>query len=742
MAHWLNSLPSEVSYGLVTAALLGAAAWVYSRLRPDHQGSSREGEGAAVDSLSRPSISIGEIKELHLHPTETHAQAPPVPRSLPRGPLRFFNRKSDIAELEKLLDRSKVSPGPVVAVINGMHGVGKSAIGIHWAREKQGLFPDGALFGDFSKRRRGRSVLPSDVLGEFLESMGTSEMAIPSDLAGKQQLFERRTSERRLLVVLDDVEHDAQALALLPSGAGSVVLVTTNFPLEELLREGAIPLPLQPLDHSMSLELLAEMAGEDRLAKEPTAVDALIEVCGGLPVALCVCGGSLAAHPDRSVSRLAGEITDAAHPLHVLSPSGAYETAAVFEFAYRDLPAQGRLVYRRLGLAPGVDFTAASTAPLANISTAAAAETLDLLVSAHLLDAPAPGRYRPHELVRDHMRESANSQEGARSMTDALLRQVDWYYASLRVADRAVFEDRLRLGDSASPAADGIPKLDHEAAAFEWYDSERRNVMAVLRAAFDREWDDRVWQIAETLWPLAANRKRFSEWIESHQLAVRSAVRLNDSAVEARMRSQLARAYSEQGEPKRAREEMDLALEAVESCDDNLLKASVVEFSGVCRLEDGDIPLALESFSRASSMFASSSSERGQAIQDYHTGWALLRCGDPEAALQPLTEARATMARIGDKLTLGRVLLRRGDALAALRRYGPAKADLTEAIEVLESIGIWFERAQAHEVLAEVAEMENDTREARAQLQGAYRIYREFGHPRADQLLTTLEGSI
>jgi tetratricopeptide (TPR) repeat protein len=737
MEHWLDSLPSEVAYGVITAALIALAAWTYSRLRPSRPDIPSEERGN--NFFNQPTIMVETIEELHLHPAKS--SSPPTPTYLPRGPLRFFNRKSDLADLDEVLEKSRDSPGPTVAVINGMHGVGKSAIGIHWARQKRDLFPGGSLFGDLSKRRHGGKVEPSDVLGEFLEELGTPEMAIPSDLAGKQKLFERRTSNRRLLMVLDDVDHAAQALPLLPAGAGSLVLVTTNFQLDELFREGAMPLPLRPLDRDMSFETLAEMAGKDRLDGEPIAVNALIKVCGGLPVALCVCGGSLAAHPERTVSAIADEIANAPRLLRALSPAGEYEAEAVFDFAYRDLPANGRLVYRRLGLSPGVDFTPSSVAALADISTGEAGKALDLLLSAHLLDAPKPGRHRPHELVREHMQASAEAEEESNTRVDALRRMVDWYYASLQVADRAVFEDRLRLSDLASVEARGVPQIESEASAFDWYDSERRNVMAVLRAAFEHEWDDRVWQIAETLWPLAANRKRFSEWIESHELAIRSAKRHEDRAVEARMRSQLARAFSERGEAGRASEEMADARAAVDACDNEMLKASVTEFGGVCQLEAGDTSLALESFRQARSIFESCGSERGQAIQDYHIGWALVRGGDPKSALQPLAAGQATMERIEDKLTLGRILLRRGEALAHLGRHSPARAELAKAIDTLKDIDIWFERAQAHERLSEVAEAESDPSQARAQLQSAYRIYREFGHPRADQLLIALENS-
>jgi tetratricopeptide (TPR) repeat protein len=729
MVDWLQSLPSELAYGVITAGAVAAGAWLFARLR---RGGIRGDD--SPPQVQGALVAIDTVHELYLGgPVEK-----PVPRDLPLAPIGFVNRKHDLARLDAVLERADKSPGPVVAVLDGMHGVGKSAVGSYWANTMRQRFSGGDLFADFSKRRNAGSVAAEDILGDFLRDLGTPDVAIPVSLADKKKLFRRLTAERRLLVLLDDVDQPAQALNLLPAGAGSLVVVTTTHPLEELLREGARKITITPLDREDAFLLLADMAGKERLKAEAEATEALIGACGGLPVALCVCGARMVAQDGRSVSWLARKVAEAPRPLQELSPAGAFETEAIFQFAYDDLPQQQRLLYRRLGLLPELEFTPPVAAALAGSSREAAAIQLDALHGTHLLDMPGEDRYRAHELVGQHMAARAEIDEADDDREAAVRRLVDWCYGALRAADRAVVEDRLRLSDSVLVEAPDIPSLDAAADAFAWYERERRNVMTLLRVAAERRWDDRVWQFAEALWPLCASHKRFPEWIESHEAAIAASLRLEDPAVEARMRSQLARAFAEKGEHARAEEEMRASRVAVHRCENEMLKASVVEFGGVCLLRAGRPLPAQEAFEEARSMFASCRSTRGTALQDYHLGWTLVLAKQFGDSLSPLERALEVMEAVPDPINVGRILVRKGEALAHLDRRREAETALEEGVAVLDTAGIWYERAEAYEALSGIARQCREPDLARARLQQAYRIYREFGHPRADELLLEL----
>jgi len=711
LSHWFENLPSEIAYGVVTSAVIASGIWGYRRARRSSH---------VLD------VSVG-------NPPSSDA-----PRNLPPAPRQFVNRESELQALDRVLERANQSPAVQVAIVSGLRGVGKSAVGSAWAHRNQDAFVDGILTGDLSRRRSPEGVSVSDVLADFLEELGTSDVAMPSTLAERRRLFERVTRDRRMLVVLDDVDVPAQAQQLLPSGSGSVVLVTSAHRLEELVRGGAQPVIVDPLDDLAARSLLDEFAGGERTASDELGTRTILHACGGLPIALCVCGARLATHPDRSVGWLAEQLEQHAR-LRTLSPTGEFDTSAVFTSSYHDLRQGEAFMYRRLAAHTGADFAPAVAASAADLDLSATIGLLEKLEDAYLLQGIGDGRYRAHELVRAHMVSIAETEEPEASREHASARVIEWYTAAARSADHAVTDERLRLGGGEPVEAENLPELDGPSDAFRWFAVERFNVLEAQREALEREMFERVWQIAEALWPLCASHKRFTEWVSSHRAGVLAGEALGDQRVIARMRSQLARAYAELGRHTEARREMDLALDAVNLTDDERLSASVIEFDGVCRLRAGEFAEALSAFGAARDAFEVAGVRRGVALQDYHIGWALVLAGDDMLALEPLQRAERMMRTIGDEINVGRALTRRGEALMNLGEDELAQTALSDALHSLESAGVEFEQAEAHEALATLAERDQDGARARVHRQRAYRLYRELGHPRAQELLELLE---
>jgi hypothetical protein len=78
--------------------------------------------------------------------------------------------------------------------------------------------------------------------------------------------------------------------------------------------------------------------------------------------------------------------------------------AAAFGLSYADLTLASQRLFRRLGLVPGPDFDAHAAAALGHASVDEAGRCLDELYDQHLITEPAPGRYRLHDLLREHAR--------------------------------------------------------------------------------------------------------------------------------------------------------------------------------------------------------------------------------------------------------------------------------------------------------------------------------------------------
>ena len=652
------------------------------------------------------------------------------PRDFPESwPLRLSDREAEYGLITQILEEAEQERSTRVAVVTGLGGVGKTALSSYWFMQHRHRFHGGQLLGDCSRRGRGNTVDVSDLLATFLRELGADETVIPSTLSERRKLFRQLTSDRKLLIYLDDVEHAAQVTSLLPTGAGSLVLVTSQHRLEELFFDGAQSIALNPLNFATSRLFLTERLGASRLETEEQAVERLIELCDGLPVVLCVCAAKVST--GHSIASVVARIEEAQTPLIEMSGDERHSVRAIFDFAYSELSDCGSILYRSLGLYEGNDIGLPAAAALSGLTETSTEEAMAELEDIHLVEPLSDG-YRLHDLVREHAGNVAAS-DALEMRRAAIGRLINWYYVALRSADRAVTEDRLRLAGDAEITARGTPQFDSTFDAFTWFGREWANALSILRQARDVERFERVWQIAEAMWPFCYNQKRYSLWTEAYSLGVEAAMALDDACVEARMRSCLARAYSDQGEFDRASTEIRQSLSASARCDNDLLRASVLEFDGIMKYERGDAGSALAQFKDARSMFVSAGSQRGTAIQDYQIGKCYLALQANERAIAPLREASAVFLAIGDDIILGRVLLRQGQALLGLMREVEAHHSFSEAMAIAERLDLRHDQAQVLESLAELADAQGNAAEAHQCRESARR--ESIGHPRSSVAL-------
>jgi hypothetical protein len=81
-----------------------------------------------------------------LDPPTGHAVV--VPRLLPADPAAFTGREDELARLHRLVRPGRGPAAPVIAAIDGVAGVGKSALAVHAAHRLAARFPDGCLYAD------------------------------------------------------------------------------------------------------------------------------------------------------------------------------------------------------------------------------------------------------------------------------------------------------------------------------------------------------------------------------------------------------------------------------------------------------------------------------------------------------------------------------------------------------------------------------------------------------------------
>ena len=338
----------------------------------------------------------------------------PAPRTLPWDTADFTGREDELRRITDAVSYIEEHDARAfAAVIDGMPGVGKSALAIHAAHLLADRFPEGQLYADL----RGTSPVPADphaVLASFLRLLGIAPSEMPASDLERAALYRSLLAERRVLVVLDDV-HDVRQLApLVPSSAGSVLLATTRD--RHVGIAGALRVPLSPLTPAEAHTLLGRIAGADRVAAEPEAAQEILAACAGSPLAVRAVGGRLAARPTWRLIELAGRLTDRSRLLDELTFAD-HDVRAAFETGFATLAAEdtrgsGDALVTSLcllGLWNGTELGLPVAAALLGRQPADAERILERLVDLNLLQSPRHGGYLLHALVREFAAEKAAS---------------------------------------------------------------------------------------------------------------------------------------------------------------------------------------------------------------------------------------------------------------------------------------------------------------------------------------------
>ncbi|RKS78921.1 helix-turn-helix protein [Actinomadura pelletieri DSM 43383] len=283
--------------------------------------------------------------------------------------------------------------------IEGMAGVGKTALAVRAAHRLALRFPDGQLFVDLrGHSRKSAPADPGTVLTRLLGSLGVPEARAPRHVDDRAALYRDLLADRRVLIVLDDAAGEDQVRPLLPGGGNSQAIITGRRRLTGLDHVWTVPLDVLPAHDAVSL--FTRTAGADRIADAPADVlTAIVERCGLLPLAVRLAALRLREHPTWTAHGLLDRLTtDRSTELQ----AGGESVAAALDLSYLRLPADQRRAYGLLGSrTPGVFGVAAATT-LLGTPAARARWLLDRLIDAHLLMEPAPFRYRFHVLVREH----------------------------------------------------------------------------------------------------------------------------------------------------------------------------------------------------------------------------------------------------------------------------------------------------------------------------------------------------
>ncbi len=449
-----------------------------------------------------------------------------TPAQLPADITDFTGRRAQLATVAHLAAAAD-RVATVLVVITGKAGVGKTTLAVRAAHRLRVQYPDGQLFVDL--RARAHPLAPVDVLARFLRSLGVDRMAIPDDAEERAALYRSRLADRRVLIVLDNAECEAQLRPLLPGIPGCAVLITSRTRLAGLT--GARLVDLDIFEADQAVELLARLAGPRRVATEPAAATEIVRLCGFLPLALRIAGARLGSRRHWPLSRFETDLADEQHRLDKLR-LGDLDVRASLALSYQSLDGTAQRAFRLLGLLEVRDFAAWSAAAMLDVSQWRAEELVDNLVDMHLLDVAGNGasgqlRYRFDNLLRAYARELARAQETQTDRRAALDRAFGGWLALAEAAARhltsATFAQTFAAGTCWRPDEAMLTAVISDPCG--WFKVEWPAVASAVEQAFSVGSGQLGWALGVRLARIFLIRGYYDDWRQVCELMLAGARR-------------------------------------------------------------------------------------------------------------------------------------------------------------------------------------------------------------------------
>lgn len=635
-------------------------------------------------------------------PGSTRGDSPaPPPAQLPPPPAHFTGRTGVRAELCAALASP---PGPALAVVSGMAGVGKSALALYVAHQLRERFPDGQLHLHLHGATPGVPPLtPGQALAALLRDLGADPRHIPEHPDAAAALLRSLLAPTRTLLLLDDAASAAQVRPLLPGGPGCAVIVTSRSPLTTL--DGARRFPLGPLTGEDSAALLRAVSGRDEIG----AGHPLVGLTGRLPLALRVVAARLAARRALTPDVLAGQLAATEDRLHHLE----YDDLSVrrsLAVAHDALAAADRVpdrdaadALRHIGALDLPTYGAPLIAQLTGTDERRAEAALDRLVDVALLEETAYGRYTPHDLVRDFARELAEDTD----RTETALRALRWFAAVAELVLVAILEPGLDLGDRRHPTtsqppehqpyAASLPPFERAEHAFAWGDLELENIVALVARYADTP-DTRISAHLSTLvrllFPYVLRSGRVAETEVLGTAALAAARRLGDEPAEAYALGDLAGLRFLTGRQREALALTDRALAIwrrldVTSWIRRCLNNRGLLLEGLGRYEESGEALrqSLDHSRRLNDPY-------GEAVTRSHLG-NLYEHTDPRAAIEQHRRSLAIGDAIGAVIVQHSAHCNIGFAHLTLGEPAAAAVHFEESLRILGGHGDWHGESQS-----------------------------------------------
>jgi DNA-binding SARP family transcriptional activator len=703
--------------------------------------SGRDGEALALYGSTRRRLSdeLGldpgaELKDLHLRilgqdpalrdtPVQgagesvapTAARTPPSTAkesgrgsSLPRDTRDFTGRTGELGVLLAAPASDGNGTALPLSVVQGMPGVGKSALIIHASHRLAPNYPDGQFYVDLRAYSDQPPYDPADALASLLHTVGVPD-PLPATLDERAARWREWTARRRVLVVLDNARDAEQVRPLLPGSPQCHAIVASRNVLADL--DGAVFLPLDVLSVAEAAALFARIAGAARVS-DTAALRRVVRLCGCHPLTLQLLASRFRHRDTWDLEYVVDRLARADDRLDEFDE----RVAAALQLSYADLDPAARRLFRHLALHPGPDITLeAATALAGGGDPEAVRRAADALLDRHLLDEPVRDRYQLHDLARAFGVRLSRREDSEPDRRAALRRLTGYYLTAADRADRLVYPRRRRrpvppeLAFPRSPvrtaprdAGSGPGAGSGSAAdgASVWLTVERGNLLAVARTAA-AELPDYAALFPHVLANSLARWGTHDITAQLHHAALAALRSRGD-------RPALARTLVERAGVL-ARENHTAALAAAtealalfEDLGDPLGKADALFEIGRAHLGAGRGEACLRELDRALELYRGGDDRHGVAATLNVQGTALVHRAEYAEAMGRFETMLGIHRQLGDVYGEAIAWNNTGDVLMATKQYATARHHYEQALALMRGVGGRKELAIIHTNLGAV----------------------------------------
>jgi tetratricopeptide (TPR) repeat protein len=686
----------------------------------DARDSRSEIENASIrgDVVQARDVSGG----VHFHVAESGSGgARIVPRQLPASAGIFVNRQPEIRTLTRLANtgltvrasRPRADLATVV-VVTGAAGVGKTALALHWAHRIRDQFSDGELYANLRGFDEGSAVSAGVVLDRFLRDLGVAPDVIPADLDGRAALFRSLVADRRVLIVLDNAADIGQVRPLIPGSGGPFVIITSRSQLPGLaIRDGARRIRLDILAESDAIGLLRRVTRTGGRRDAPADLTELAQLCARLPLALRVAAEHAVSRPTMQLAELIADLRDDSMLWDALSVGEGQHAEAVrtvFAWSYRDLPSEAARMFRVLGLHSGPDISLPAAAAACGVAIRAARRALNILLGAYLIEAPRPGRYQSHDLLRAYALDQARAIDPEEDRRDTIDRLLRWYIATAQHASATLAPGISSEAEGQLPESSDPLSFDSSTAALEWFGAERPNLVAGARSALESGLPRRAWELAMVLSPIHASYFAFDDWSVLSELAVAAAEDLEDLTLAAALDNR-GRFLFRRGAPDEASVAYSRALSIRRDIGDQSGTIQSLNALGQISMRIRKLSDAIDYFASATEQARDNGDPWWEAIARSNLVGAQLELGHERQVREVIGSLRQFFAARGEQLNEGNALMLLSRAYRLLRDPASALTAIGAALQLAEDLGnrtlegFWLiEAARVHLALGDTGE--------------------------------------